>query len=192
MKKVIGFLIASFCITNMYAQEVESNRESWYTYWGIGTSSFTYPSEVQLVFDLLEEEGCDRMRLNLDMFGFYWHLRPNTIAGVLINGASDRLSIDSDWIQYNYYIFGPSIIHFPGLNFGKGFFLRSDVGLSKIVAQTSEGDSDSSDFGFGLLVGGGWSIDFGGTRMLINANYSYRKIEGDPIKVLGFSVGGLF
>ena len=132
------------------------------------------------------------MKLSLDMLGFYRHLKSNTIAGIIINGAADRFTIDSEWFQSNYYIYGASMINYPGIQFGKGIFLRTDIGLAKAVFQNSEGDSESSDNGFGILVGGGWSFDFGVTRLLLNANYTYRKIEDDAVKVLGFSVGGLF
>jgi hypothetical protein len=46
--------------------------------------------------------------------------------------------------------------------------------------------------GFGVLVGGGWSFDFGGTRLLLNVNYTYRGVEDETYNTIGFSVGGLF
>ncbi|PIS28969.1 MAG: hypothetical protein COT43_05070 [Candidatus Marinimicrobia bacterium CG08_land_8_20_14_0_20_45_22] len=58
--------------------------------------------------------------------------------------------------------------------------------------QDSENNSIDSDKGFGALVGGGFSFDLGGTRILLNLNYSFRKVEDDDYQIIGFSVGGLF
>jgi len=132
------------------------------------------------------------MSLCLDLLGFYWHLNPKTIGGVIINGVGDRFEVNGSWMQINQYIYGLSAIHYPGASFGSGFFIRTDVGLAKLVIQNSDGSSTSSESGWGLLGGGGWSFDLGGTRLLLNVNYSFRKVESETYKTLGFSIGGLF
>jgi len=199
MKKIVYLLVTlSLLFSNALAQlENESweedNTESWYTYWGLGYASVSYPSELQTVIDILkDQDGVDNMSLSLDLLGFYWHVAPSTIAGIIINTAGDRYTYQSESFQINQYTYGASVIHYLGERFGSGFFVRADAGLAKLVVQDSNGNSTSSDSGFGFLAGGGWSIDFGGTRMLLNVNYALRNVESEKYSILGFSIGGLF
>jgi len=83
-------------------------------------------------------------------------------------------------------------MHYVGNSFGSGLFLRGDIGFAKLAVSSSYSETASSDMGFGILGGGGWSIDFGGTRLLLNVNYAYRSVESESYNTLGFSVGGLF
>ncbi len=197
---VFIFTILSVLFSNATAQladdtwkEEEDNTESWYTYWGVGYASVSYPSALQVLIDYLnKQDGVDNTSIALDMLGFYWHIAPKTIAGIIINTAGDRFTYNGEYFQLNQYIYGGSVIHYMGERFGSGFFLRADAGLAKLVIQDSDGNSTGSDSGFGFLAGGGWSIDFGGTRMLLNVNYAIRNIESEKYSVLGFSIGGLF
>jgi hypothetical protein len=51
----------------------------------------------------------------------------------------------------------------------------------------------NSEWGFGALVGGGVAIPVtSGTRITINANYTVRRVEGENLKILGITLGGLF
>lgn len=173
--------------------DLSANTESWYTYWGVGSAEFTYPSEVADLLDMLEQiDGVTRTRLALDMFGFYWHVNPMTIGGFVINGAADAFDIDGETMQWNHYLYSGSMIHYLGSTFGKGPFMRVDAGLAKMVLQSSQDDPVTSENGYGGLIGGGWSFDLGGTRLLLNVNYAYRYIESEATEIIGFSVGGLF
>ena len=199
MKRVVYLLIIlSVLFSNALAQKAgdsweEDNTESWYTYWGLGYASVSYPTELQSLIDYLkEQDGMDNTSIALDLLGFYFHVAPTTIAGVIINTAGDRFTYEGEYFQINQYTYGASVIHYPGSSFGSGFFIRADAGLAKLVIQDSEGNSTSSESGFGFLAGGGWSFDFGGTRMLLNVNYAIRNVEQEKYSVLGFSMGGLF
>jgi len=175
-----------------YFQDV-TRTESWYTYWGIGYSGISYPSEVQKVFDLLNEQnGTTNISINLDLLGIYFNVTPKTIAGVIINAVGDRYEKDGNYIQFNQYLYSASVIHYLGEYFGSGPFLRTDIGLAKMAMQSSDGSTKHSDSGFGALIGGGWSFDFGGTRLLLNVNYTYRNVESETYNAISFSVGGLF
>jgi len=177
--------------TSAYSQE--STTESWYTYWGLGYASVSYPTELQELIDILKDQpSVSNISLSLDILGFYWHITPKTIGGVIINGVGDRFSVNQNWMQINQYLYSASAMHYLGQSFGSGIFLRADAGLARIVVQESGGISAGSDSGFGILAGGGWSFDFGGTRLLLNFNYAYRGIEGETYNTLNFSVGGLF
>jgi len=180
-------------ISSGYAQESNGTTESWYTYWGLGYASVSYPPELQVWIDILKDQPeVSTMSLSLDILGFYWHIAPKTIAGVIVNGVGDRFEVGGESMQINQYLYSGSIMHYPGQSFGSGFFLRADIGLAKLAVTSSFGDAATSESGFGLLGGGGWSFDFSGTRLLLNVNYAYRGVESETYNTLSFSVGGLF
>jgi opacity protein-like surface antigen len=178
------------------AQEQERNiKESWYTYWGLGYASVTYPTALQAVMETVEQQpGVTRTRVGLDMLGFYWPVNDHrTALGFIINGAGDRLDVSGNWVQINNYLYAASVMHFMDRTIGDGFFFRGDVGFAKALTQDSQGSSIGSKTGFGFLLGGGYSIPVtSGTRILINVNYSNRRIEGDNLQTVGVTLGGLF
>ncbi|MCA9734547.1 MAG: hypothetical protein H6696_09500 [Deferribacteres bacterium] len=197
MRKIaVVLFISLFSISTLSAQTGNSKKgktESWYTYWGIGYANLNYPNELQDLLDYLkDQDGVSNISMSLDMLGFYWHVKPKTIAGFVINGAGDRYEVNSESMQINQYIYGVSVMHYPGRYFGNGIFLRADMGLAKIVVTDSDNNSTGSDNGFGFLLGSGYSFDLGGTRLLVNVNYAIRNVEGDGYKTLGISLGGLF
>lgn len=181
-------------IEKMTKEPVAPVTESWYTYWGLGFSKISYPSEMQELMDeIKDQEGISSASTSLDLLGFYWHIKPKTIGGVVINGSSERIQNETDdWFQINYYISGGSIIHYIDKSFGSGPFIRVDLGIADAVFQDSEGETVDSENGFGVLAGGGWSWDLGGTRVLLNINYAHRIIEEETYRALGVSIGGLF
>lgn len=199
MRRFIFLLSAMLILSSssVFSQENfqdVTRTESWYTYWGIGYSSVSYPSELQSVLDVLnEQDGVSHISLNLDLLGIYFNVTPKTIAGVIINAVGDRYELDGEDFQINQYLYSGSAMHYLGEHFGSGPFLRADVGLAKLaITSSSLGSTVTSDMGFGVLVGGGWSFDFGGTRLLLNVNYTYRGVEDETYNTIGFSVGGLF
>ena len=175
----------------------DSTTESWYIYLGLGYANVSYPSEIQDIIDQLKkQEGVSNTPLSIDL-GSYWHLTPNTIGGVIINGVADRFVIDrigedKNHMQFSHYLIGASVMHYPGQAFVSGLFIRGDVGIAKIIISSSFSNSSRSEICLGLLAGGGWSFDLGGTRLLLNVNYAYRGVEGEAYNTLAFSIGGLF
>ncbi|NQU68689.1 MAG: hypothetical protein HQ510_12165 [Candidatus Marinimicrobia bacterium] len=188
---LICMIILSTAFTQ--SESPKSNTESWYTYWGLGMASIDYPTELQSLMDELKAmDGVSSSTICIDMLGFYWHIDPRTIGGVVINGTGDRVLQNDDWIQFNQYIYGGSLIKYVNDRFGSGPFIRTDIGLAKAVMQSSDGSTVTSKAGVGVLVGGGWSFDRGKTRILLNLNYAFRNIEDEKYGTLSFSVGGLF
>ena len=185
-----------FSISSIYvahAQESTDNElttESWYFYFGFGYSKMFYPSGIQETIDELSKlEDVNHLPLTWEIFGFYGHIMPKTIGGIIFTSAGDRYDRgERGGIQINQFTFGGSIIHFVDRNFGNGIFIRADVG----AANLGESDLTSKEDGFGLLVGSGWSIDLGGTRILANANYTYRSFKSGAYHTLTISIGGLF
>ncbi|MFA4838081.1 MAG: hypothetical protein WC703_01215 [Candidatus Neomarinimicrobiota bacterium] len=193
MKRSSYFLGLILIANVAFAEQPADGRESWYLYWGLGGAAITYPKGVQEAIDIIEDvDGVQRTTISIDMLGFYFPLTPKTIGGVVINSAGDRFDYEDTWFQWNQFLYGASVIHYVGQRFGQGPFLRADAGLAKMNYQNSEDNSIDSENGFGALVGGGISFDLGGTRILLNLNYSFRKVEGDNYQIIGFSVGGLF
>ncbi len=175
-------------------EAAENEMENWYTYWGLGISRVTWPDEdlnaaVKLLAAL---PGVSRTQLSLDLLGFYKPINPNTMVGFIANGAADRLEISEEGdLQVNLTTYAASAQYFPE-KIGQGIFGRADIGLALGNVQV-DGESETSDPGFGLLVGVGYAHPImDGTRLALNVNYAIRQIEGETWKTLGISIGGLF
>jgi hypothetical protein len=172
-------------------------NESWYTYWGLGVAKIKYPSETQEQLDEIKAAGSDHTSLSLDLFGFYWPLESKkTMVGFIINGVSDSYKINGIDLAIRQYTYSFSSMTFFGPNIGSEWFLRGDIGVAKFTAEvtgTSSSISEASNTGLGLLVGGGYAWPIGTeTRLLLNANYSYRKVEEDKISTAALTLGVLF
>ncbi len=109
-----------------------------------------------------------------------------------MNAVGDRYDLFGTEMQINQYLLSFSAMHFVGREIGDGFFLRGDAGLAWMAVDSTSGNAES-DMGVGILLGCGYGIPVTpGTRILLNLNYAIRKVEGDTIKTVNVSVGGLF
>ena len=202
-KRTLPFMLASVMALSGPSGAHDNQLESWYTYWGLGYVSNNYPGELQ---DLLEEiddlpgGDVDHLALALDMLGFYWPRGDRTLIGGIVNGSVDTYEVsflaeDLEIDIYNY-LYGISGMHFLANEIGRGPFLRADLGLARHVAEAEalgEEDEEASDWGTGILLGGGYGIPVtSGTRLLVNANYSLRRVEGETTSSLVLSLNGLF
>lgn len=179
---------------DIVSKTTNKNIESWYTYWGGGYSNTRYPDETEDALNELEEYyDATHISIVLDLLGIYFPKGNKTILGIIVNGWGDRYQIDDEYMQINGYLFSASIMHFLNGMIGSGPFIRGDIGFSRLGVQISEFGSESSDTGFGALLGGGIGVPItNGTRVLFNLNYSIRKIDDFSYGTLGISVGGLF
>ncbi|MBN2012508.1 hypothetical protein JW960_24485 [candidate division KSB1 bacterium] len=188
------------------------NTELWYLYVGFGANTISYPADMKMILDDWKSRpGMSKFSLSIDMAGLYVHVTPNGIAGLVVNGIADRYKYDAYYIQINQYLYGVSMIRYLGQNFGNGPFIRLDGGIAKTVVQSNlpadlalltnpagipgmkpRFPAPSSESGFGFLGGCGWSFDFGGERLLLNANYSYRAVDSESTGTFSFSAGVLF
>jgi hypothetical protein len=169
--------------------------ESWYTYWGLGWANPGYSGEVDQTLDVLRDvEGVSSITLDLDLLGFYVPLGGDkTIVGGIINAAAERFEVESESFQINQYLYAASVMHFVDQYVGRGFFVRGDVGLARVVVDSSFGIEATSESGFGFLLGGGYGFAVTpGTRMLLNANYARRSVEGESYSAFSLTLGGLF
>jgi hypothetical protein len=167
--------------------------ESWYTYWGLGYSSTTYPHDLDSYLNLLRKSpGVSHASISLDILGFYWPKGDRTLIGAIINGWGDRYELNNEYIQINGYLYSFSIITFLRNIIGSGPFVRGDFGISKFAFQQSCHRTESSDSDLGVLFGIGTGIPITkGTRILLNLNYSLRSMKNYSYKTWNLSVGGL-
>ena len=76
---------------------------------------------------------------------------------------------------------------------GQGFFIRTDAGAARLGVDVSGIGDSSSKWGYGGLLGIGYGFPItAGTRILLNANYSHRQVEGESYGSVQISIGGLF
>ena len=197
MRKNTAWAILSLLMlaTPTLAQR-ESKAESWYTYWGLGAAFPMYPTELQNVLDLIKDQsGVKNTAIDFDMLGFYWPvMNHQTAVGFIINGGGDRYEYHGEWFQINQYLYGLSAMHFPGHTIGQGLFVRVDAGIAVMNIQDSDGSNESSDRGTGFLLGGGYGLPIanGGTRLLFNGNYAWKKVEGETYSKISLNLGFLF
>ncbi|MEZ4698907.1 MAG: hypothetical protein R2834_01145 [Rhodothermales bacterium] len=185
---MLATFLLSTCLPAKSDAQVRNRMENWYTNWGIGYPFIEYPSPITGTAQL------DNASIMLDLLGFYWPLDEQMILGGTINGWGDRYAAGGEHVQINAYTFGFSIMRFLQARVGDGFFLRSDIGPSRIVVDSSVLTSNlESDWGLGILVGGGYGFPVSPeTRVLLHLNYSVRRIEGEQFTNFGIGVSGLF
>jgi hypothetical protein len=180
------------------SSDAPSIDEDWYTLWGLGFAETKYSDdEVEDAFDDAERvSGVDRTTVAYDLFGFYWPLDRQSMQGFVVNTVLDSLDgpggvIDVFQHQYSY-----SYMRFYGANIGDGWFLRADVGLLKYSVDIDTDlydDTGTSDFGIGLLAGGGYGFAIGQeTRLLVGGYVRHGKADGDATSSLILNFGFLF
>lgn len=173
--------------------------EDWYTLWGLGFARANYgDGYVETLMDNTDNvPGVDRSTLSYDMFGFYWPMADKkSMQGFVVNvvydsldGSGGTFSIDQTRYAYSYH-------QFFGANIGDGWFWRGDIGLVQYTVSldtTTIYDDDSSDFGLGVLAGGGYGFSLGSeTRLLVGAYLSHNSAESDKINNFALIFGFLF
>ena len=134
------------------------------------------------------------MTLSLDMLGVYFpRADGKTLIGGVINAFGDRIDYDEEWMQFSGVTYGDAAVHFPQAVIGKGPFLRADLGPSRMVVDGSGTESESSDWGFGGLVGGGVAYPISrGTRLSLTVSYAFRRVEGDDVGAWNAVISGIF
>ncbi len=202
-KGILPFMLASVIALSGPSSARDNELESWYTYWGLGYANNTYPGELQDLLDEIDDlpgGDVDHLALALDVFGFYWPRGDRTLVGGIVNGSVDTYEVtllgeDVEIDIYNY-LYGISGMHFLANEIGRGPFVRVDLGLARHVLEAEalgEKDEEASEWGTGILLGGGYGIPVtSGTRLLVNANYALRRVEGETTSSLVVSLNGLF
>ena len=202
-KRMLLFVLAAVIAVSGPSDARDNDLESWYTYWGLGYANNTYPGDLQDLLDEIDDlpgGDVDHLALAVDIFGFYWPRGDRTLVGGIVNGSVDTYDVslfgENLEIDIYNYLYGLSAMHFLANQIGQGPFVRVDLGLARHVAEAEalgEEDEEASDWGTGILLGGGYGIPVtSGTRLLVNANYALRRVEGETTSSLVLSLNGLF
>lgn len=181
----------------------ERNKlESWYTYWALGRAGARFSGELdETVGAVRRHPGVGHYPFSLDLFGFYWPLRgERTLLGGVVNTCYEDYmygGLQQGWVTVD--LISLSAIHFLRGRIGQGPFVRGDVGVASVDVRRLDWAedwvtfADHGDWGIGFLVGGGFGVPVrSGTRVLLTATYSHRRVKGDAIRCWGLTVGGLF
>lgn len=195
MRKIfLSALILLLAIPVSSLRAAENKLESWYTYWGIGWGGHSYSDDARE--RLQDQQGLDHAEIGLDLLGFYWPIGENTVIGGIMNVTGDVYSAEALKTTIVTSLLSFSTMKFLTNKIGEGWFLRGDIGLAQSSTKVEVGslsDTETSDTGFGFLLGGGYGLPVSaGTRLLFNFNYSIRRIENESFRVLQISLGGLF
>lgn len=165
---------------------------------GLGYANIAYPQELEEVLDVSET--------HIGGVGFevavYVSLpgSNNVAVGIDGSGALDNYTYtgllgESMSMTVNHALFSLSSVYFFK-EIGSGPFVRADLGLSRLEINVSDiflEVEETSDYGPGLLLGGGIAFPVPAKgSIVLNANYSFRRVEGDNYKVLGLSIGYMY
>lgn len=168
-----------------------NNTENWYFNVSAGYSSSTYHldgNEIDMIYPSISGIDSTHIPYAIDL-GLYGIATRSTLFGVTYNLTNDYQKLEAQMSdEYIEVDFGSSLLAFSMMHFlsgeaGSGLFLRLDAGAARFHSSTTEyyagqttEASDSSDWGVGLLAGAGLALDFGGTSVLVSANYSLRTV----------------
>lgn len=201
MKKFSVLLVAVICLSLFPAGEAFSQHklESWYFYLGLGYANSQYPEPLDTELNnLADQSGITQVNIGIDFPGVYFRKGERTIIGGVLNISADRFEDDNSngSVQFTEFTVALSAMHFLTKEVGRGLFLRGDVGPARLGVSVEGGGlavTTSSEWGFGALIGAGYAIPvLSGTRILLNANYAFRRIEGEAFGAFAITVGGLF
>jgi len=170
-------------------------KESWYTYWGLGTGWLWYPEKKQKTIDSIKKnKNIDNTRLSEDIFGLYFpypKISEKILLGFIINANSDNFERTHKWLHLYFLTYSASLMYFIK-SVGNGFFVRLDLGPANGISYKYK-SFRSSNIGLGSLLGMGVSIPIaGGTSIIISLTVSNRLIESSNYQALNISLGGLF
>jgi len=188
-------------VSSSYAlAQAESSEEvkTFYIHFGLGYSNISYPGEMDDLFGLFDDHIGG---IGFDL-GAYIPLpdSKNTIVGINGNGAVDAyfgagMFGDSVSMFIDHTMFSLSAMHFLK-EIGSGPFARADVGLARLGVEVSDiftSVEAESDYGLGLLLGGGIAVPMlAKGQIMLNVNYSLRRVEGESYSILGLTVGYLY
>lgn len=193
-RAVVLWTVILLCLLFVSTAFSQNKLESWYTYWGLGYANPTYPDEIEDLLDQIEDlDDVDHITVALDFLGFYWPLQERTILGGIINAFGDRYDIAGQELQLTGFTIAFSAMHFLTNRIGQGLFVRGDIGPTRFALDVEGEDTETTDWGLGGLLGAGYGIPVSeGTRILLNVNYAFRRVEGENVNTLGITLGGLF
>ena len=197
----ISLTILLLFVSSSYAlaqAEPSAEVKPFYIHFGLGYSNINYPGDMDYLFGLFDDHIGG---IGFDL-GAYIPLpnSKNTIVGINGNGAVDAyfgtgMFGDSVSMFIDHTMFSLSAMHFLK-EIGLGPFVRADVGLARLGVEVSDiftSAAAESDYGLGLLLGGGMAFPIlAKGQVMLNVNYSLRHVEGENYSIFGLTVGYLY
>lgn len=116
-------------VSNVDSSEIDS----WFLRFGVGAVAISYPNEVQVLVDALDNLSyVERTQIAIDM-GIYATVNRNYVLGFNINGHADTFkdtltNVEANINVYNYAL--SNIYFFDKVE--DGFFIRGDIGKSVV------------------------------------------------------------
>jgi hypothetical protein len=175
---------------------LQAKNESWYIYWGLGPASIIYddPAVEAAANTLQANPAVDHLSFALD-FGVYFPLKTKIMHGFAISGAVDSYTVGATELDIFQYLYAYSIQKFFGEHIGDSWFIRGDAGLVKYRSEligTGVNISSTSDTGFGILFGGGYSKPLSDeNRIMFSGNFAIRKAGDDRVDTFAITIGFL-
>ncbi|TFB11057.1 hypothetical protein E3V36_02040 [Candidatus Marinimicrobia bacterium MT.SAG.2] len=174
--------------------KAEKKIDSWFFRIAVGAANNIYPEELQDVLDELEDiPDINKISFNFD-FSLYRSLSDRkTMIGFTYNGSGDAYEFKGDELNFYQYLFGISLIHYPGNIIGNGLYVRGDLGTAFLIFDSSFGNAEQSENGFGYQLGAGYSLPTAiGIEFDAMLSYGGKKIEDKDYSVVLFNFGVSF
>jgi len=189
---LVGFSFPSNAQQLEMNKQNEVNSKKWFVSFSLGAASMAYNDELdELLNNLKDNPEIETIAIDLD-FGLYKSISKKMSLGIAVNMAGDRYALGDDWFQINQYLYAVSAITHLNKQFD-GFYLRTDLGLANFVINDSDSNSETTDTGYGLLVGVGYSFNlFTNFRLAPYANFKYSKVEDSDDSKIAIGVKFIF
>ena len=171
-----------------------SKIESWYFHFSIGGAKNSYPDEIQQLLDILNDaSNVTHTPISVEL-SFYRPLsNEKTLLGITMDITADDYEFESETFSINNIIYAVSAILYPMEYIGKGLFVRADIGTAVITTESSFGPTETSDYGFGFLLGGGYSWPISsGIRFDLMGGLISRNVENESYSSLILNFGLMF
>jgi hypothetical protein len=180
--KRIGLILLALPLIAV-AAHAQRAAETHYFAIGLGIPMNSYPDDTRrLVADLDATEGVTRLPLDFDVAAYWPIVDGRTVLGPAVHGSADNLTRGDETIALNVIGLGASARRWITGTTGDGLFGRLDAGVAFAGISHdigSERYSKSGNFGFGGMIGAGYSFAVSsGTSLEVAANAAWRSLPG--------------
>jgi len=159
-------------LTLVFSTVLQAETESWYLNASIGFSNKDNPAAVEQVLSSAENNyDTNRVGAAFDI-GIYWPVFGDSfLLGVVANASIDSVQDNNfnEILSHDLEYVGVSVIKYIGETFGKGIFVRGDIGdASAKYRYTNNGYEVDDGSGSATLIGIGYSKPIFGNRTRLN------------------------
>lgn len=127
--------------------------------------------------------------LHLDAFGYYRAWNDLTLIGGVMRIDVDRYSAYGESLQIESYQPSISAFHYLDGQVGSGLFVRGDVGPAFLRVYSGDRRTETTNFGWGYLLGTGASMTLRSVTVLTSFNYAYKSFHGKIYQFFSMGLG---